>query len=127
MSQAATAKRTRIETIALGKPEVKALREPGAPMTTNQLLTEVAKHPMFIRNMRVPELVDAFPFNPELRTVTKYFPIADGGPLFVDEVSHESLESQFAQKKKVLSKAGKRYLIIRKTTDLLDAMEQLGK
>jgi hypothetical protein len=119
------AKRTRIEHLATGKPEVRKAREPGGRLSPNDLLILVAKHPMFIRNMRVPEFTDAFPFNPELRTVGKYFPIADGGPLFVDEVSHPSLEAQFTKKKEVMRAAGKRYLILRETTDLQDAMEQI--
>lgn len=118
-------KRTRVEHIDAGPPTIRKAREPGAPLSPNQLLVEIAKHPMFIRNMRVGEFEEVFPHNPELRTVSKYFPVAEGGPLFVDEVSHESLEPQFARKREAMKAAGKRYLILRKTTDLQDAMEQL--
>ena len=119
----------------LGKPEVNFLdAEPksGDRVSEMKLLQEIVKYPMCIRNRSYPEAKETFPFQPELQTIDRFFPLAACGELYVDRAEDESDVKACEIKRKVMKKHKLRYLVIRtdmKTgevlTDMFNAMEQI--
>lgn len=74
-----------------------------------------------------PEGKKLFPLDHRLHIVSKYYPYAQGGPLFVDEPRTEYEASNCEQKRKFMKGMGLRYIIVQHTTTENDALEQLGE
>ena len=67
-----------------------------------------------------------FPQEPDLQKVKRFFPYAEGGPLFVDEPMLEAEEKACELKKEAMKKLGHRYLVIKRTMNLLNCLEELA-
>lgn len=67
-----------------------------------------------------------FPQEHKMQTVSKFFPFAEGGPLFVDEPNMEHEFSMCERKKEVMKKLGHRYLIIKPGASELDLIEAIA-
>lgn len=83
----------------------------------------------FQRNHIWPGAKEAFPTNKKMWYVDRYFPYADGGPLFVDEPTRLSLETEkdnFELKKEIMKKLGHRYVVIRPGMSEIDVMEVMA-
>ena len=90
------------------------------------LSDRVAKSNVWFGNWKFPGADLAFPQHPWLRTVDKYYPQADGGPVCFDEIGDNDIEmSKCVAKKKKINAAGIRYVIIDSKTDLESAFRQL--
>jgi len=66
-----------------------------------------------------------FPDNYELVLTDRYYPYAEGGALYIDEVMHDLDKRCLDQKKKIMKDLGLRYVVIKKGMSLLDALELL--
>lgn len=115
-----------------GKPEaptasVQKMREPGGQVSPDQLIHEIAKSKFVIRSFPIPGAKLAFPHEWACRCVDKYYPLAEGGPLFVDMPKLKEDEADCNKKRIFMQRAGFRYLVITKRTDLYDAQLQLAK
>lgn len=91
---------------------------------------KLAGSKIWIRNFTVQALMNAFKEEPKLWHVSRYFPQAEGGPLYVDEVmGHHDLPK--AKRKQVaMEKAGLRFLVL--TNDMtqeqeVEALEKCGQ
>ena len=91
---------------------------------------QIAKSLVWFRNWKWPGSEDMFPRSVEMRTVEKYYPYAEGGPLLVDEPRDERDVVLCYEKQKVLKKLGFRHIVVEsypRATTLFDALEQLGE
>lgn len=99
---------------------------------------QIARETLFLRNYRWPGSTVRFPddIDANMRFVTKYYPHAEGGPLFVDEPStfREVIDSY--KKQKILKELGFRCIIVEhqhytpegnivQASTLTDVLEQL--
>lgn len=89
------------------------------------LAEQVAGHHFFQRNYYWPGGKQAFPGQFRLHHVDKFFPFAEGGPLYVDE-KHDKDARDLEAKKAFMKKLGNRYLILSQNTTLIEAMESLA-
>lgn len=74
-----------------------------------------------------PGAREAFPHEPKLRSVQKYFPYAEGGALLVDEPERLGDELECQRKAKVIRKLGFRYLILTRSMSENDARFELSQ
>lgn len=81
----------------------------------------------FTRNFKVKQLEDQFPHNAKLRSVSKHYANAVGGPLYVDEVSNELSKMECLTKQKSMKRLGLRHIVLEENTTLYEAMDQLGE
>lgn len=89
------------------------------------LADQIAGHFFFHRGYYWPGCKQAFPNNLLMQHVDKFYPMAEGGPLFIDEV--EAADNRnFEVKKEVMKKLGHRYLVIKPNMTLLEAFEALA-
>jgi hypothetical protein len=86
---------------------------------------ELAASDVVLRNWKWPDADQDFPYEPQLRTVEKYYPLAKDGPLLVDEPSTESEMQDCERKRAAISRRGLRYVAIGARTDVIDAAQQL--
>ncbi|HCW05855.1 MAG TPA: hypothetical protein DGG95_00625 [Cytophagales bacterium] len=96
-----------------------------ARQANKTLAEQVANHHFYYRNFYWPGGKQVFPSQYRMHHVDKYFPYAEGGPLFVDEVEANDPRS-FEEKKVAMKKLGHRYLVITKDMTLLHAYEALA-
>jgi len=69
----------------------------------------------------------AFPFNEKMQYVDKFFPYAEGGPLFVDEPQRTVTDlSIYEAKAEAMKALGHRYICIKPGMTELDAREALA-
>ena len=61
----------------------------------------------------------------ELVTCDRYYPYAEGGPLFMDIVSSDMDKRVFDRKKEVMKTLGFRYVVIKKGMNLIEALESM--
>jgi hypothetical protein len=111
-----------------GKPEVNFLgAQPDTGAVDNMKLMDViAKSRMIIRNIAYPKAREIFPFDPVHQTIERFFPLADGGPLYVDTAEDDRDLAACEKKRVAMQENGSRYLVLTKNTDMVDAMNQLG-
>lgn len=86
---------------------------------------KLALHRIYMRNHVLKELKEAFPSKPNMWTVSKFFPHADSGVLYVDEPISDYEKKCSEEKKKVLNGKNFRFVVIHPTTTLEGAMEML--
>jgi hypothetical protein len=110
-----------------GPPQVSFIgAQPSSQIVTNVTLSdEIAKSRMIIRNVAYKGAREAFPYEPQHQTVERFFPLAEGGPLYVDMAMDPEAEAACQRKLKVMRENKSRYLILRKDIDIFDAMKQL--
>lgn len=87
---------------------------------------QIAQDKLCYRNHIWPGAKNSFPFHPKLQTVDKYFPYADGGPLFVDELQHTDDKTKFDSKKEAMKTLGHRYLVMTPGMTFHEALEELA-
>lgn len=104
------------------------LREVKIPQRKNltSLAEKIANDTLFYRNHYYPGGKESFANNKALQTVDKYFPYAEGGPLFVDELSRLDSVKNYEAKKEVMKKLGHRYVAITPGMDENDIREVLA-
>lgn len=75
---------------------------------------QIARETLYLRNYRWPESSKYFPddIDAHLRFVTKYYPHAEGGPLFVDEPTNHREIVESYKKQKLLRKCGFRAIVV---------------
>jgi hypothetical protein len=94
--------------------------------TEEDIVEQITKSKITFKNWKYPDAEKLFPNQPIMRTVDKYYPMAEGGPLFMDEPMYED-DLQICQKKaEFLKKNGHRYVYLTKTTTIHDVAQQLG-
>ena len=91
----------------------------------NSLAEKIAKDKLFYKNYYYAGGRQLFPNNPKLQTVDKYFPYAEGGPLFIDELSYLDNANEYAIKTKKMKELGHRYVAIEPKMNELDILERL--
>lgn len=105
-------------------PQVKvAERRRVSPKLSDQIAGDSS---CFYLNYYYPHGKEHFEDFPKLQYVSKFYPYADGGPLYVDEVRYEWEYKECLQKKDVMDKYGMRYIILMPETKLEEALTQLG-
>lgn len=105
---------------------VGAARNQAAIVTNLTLMDEIAKSKYIIRNVTYPQARELFPHQPQHQTVGRFFPIAEGGALYVDDCLDVEDVPACELKRKHFKKLGFRYLVLKKDTDIMDAANQLG-
>lgn len=96
---------------------------------SRELLTvaeKIAQDKLCQRNHIWPGAKQAFPFNNKMQTVDKYFPYAEGGPLFVDEPTRKDDLEMFKLKEEAMKELGHRYLLLKPGMTEVDALEALA-
>lgn len=88
---------------------------------------QIAESKIFYRNWKWPKCYEVFPnsLHAAKRFVTKYYPNAVGGPLYVDEPRTPKEKQDALEKQKILRKQGIRHIIVDGETDYFKALEQL--
>jgi hypothetical protein len=84
---------------------------------------KIAKTNIYIKNITVDALVQAFPGRFMDWCVSQVFPHAAGGPLFVDNAYYEYDKDRCRIKASVMRKAGLRYLWL-ESDDTVDSAER---
>lgn len=77
-------------------------------------------------NYQWPGAKEAFPFQPKLWNVDRYFPYAEGGPLFADEPNRLGDIESLKLKQAAMKALGHRYLLCTEGLKFEDALEQLA-
>lgn len=110
---------------AFQEPKFRSARKNGY----YSLSDELAESTVYFRNHRLKEADILYPDFTQLnyRFVTKYYPYAKGGPLFVDEVRGEYQTKIAYEKQKTLKKLGYRHIVIQENSTFYDCLEQLGE
>lgn len=101
----------------------------GAPaqVSPDELKEHILTHNMCFKNYAYPDAEKLFPYEQHLWACDRYYPLTKlGAPVYVDEPMYEDDEKICDKKAAFLREKGVKYLIIKKTTDLSSAMEQLG-
>lgn len=91
------------------------------------LAAKLAKDTQYTGNWRIPNALKHFPADPILRTVEKYFPYAEGGPIYVDEPTDNIELAQCQRKAIALHEEGMRYFIITREMHDMEEHEALAK
>jgi hypothetical protein len=93
------------------------------------LSDHVAESDIFVRNFKFHEADKVYSDLAfvDYRFVTKMYPYAKNGVLFVDEPRNEPQAHVAYEKQKQLKKLGYRHIVIEDDTTLFDCLEQLGE
>lgn len=91
------------------------------------LAAKVAKSTVYYRYKRIPNAEKHFPLRPLLRSVEKYFPYAEGGPLWLDEPTDEQELRECGEKAAAMKAEGLRYIIIPRGLNDIDVNDALSK
>lgn len=86
---------------------------------------KIALHRIYMRNVVIDELKAAFPHKHQMWTISKVFPYAQGGKLFVDEPSGPYEAAYASTKESVLREKGFRLIVITPMTTLEQAQQNL--
>ena len=86
---------------------------------------QVAGVTVYCRNYKFRNAAEHFPHEPLMRTVDKFFQVAKGGPLYVDEPIDQQEAKLCERKAKALGKEGLRYVYITKDMTFEEAAAQL--
>lgn len=92
-------------------------------------IERIAQDKLFIRQVKFPGSDEAYPEVTQalFRFVSKYYPYAKGGPLYVDEPKNEKEVYRAYERQKVIKKLGFRHLIVEHDTTYEHLLEQLGE
>lgn len=99
---------------------------------TPSLSEQIAESDVFFKNWQYPNAREAFPVEPSLRSVDRYFPYARDlkgnlSPICFDICETREQIARSTRKISALKKAGIRFLIIEKGMDFNTAMQALGE
>jgi hypothetical protein len=78
------------------------------PQTEDELAGDL----MCYRNEKAQPLVEAFPFERDLQYISKFYPYAKGGPLYIDCPMTKLEEQRSLKKVSPMLKAGKRFYYV---------------
>ena len=95
-------------------------------VTEEELIGQITKSQITFKNWKFPDADILFPNEPIMRTVDRYYPMAEGGPIFIDEPMYDDDLPVCEKKAKFLREKGIRYIYLTKTTTLHDVALQLG-
>lgn len=109
---------TQLQVVSEQKPEIKR-------KTFQSLAETVAQDAFFYANYYYEGGREIFENEPKLQTVDKYFPWAEGGPLFIDEPELPYQLDMCNKKSEVMKRLGHRYLILKPGMNELEAVEAL--
>ncbi len=110
------------------KPKKDLANEPRTRNATQCLANDVAQTDFYQRNFRYPGAGEDFPVEPWYRTVAKYYPNTEFGPLFVDEPTTDlDVEKCIKRKAPKLHARGLLYVILDKSMSLEDAIQEVRK
>jgi hypothetical protein len=90
----------------------------------SSLAEKIAGDKLYYKNYYYPGGRESF-METRGQTVDKFFPYAEGGPLFVDEVSRLENPELFEKKTKMMEHLGHRYVAILPGMSELDIRERL--
>lgn len=90
------------------------------------LSDQIANDSLYYINHYFAGCFQAFPDKKELQHVDKYYPYADGGPLYVDEQNSSLDKRDLTLKMEIMKKLGHRYVIIKPEMKLHEALEYLA-
>ena len=83
------------------------------------------------REIRKNKIIDAirvqYPDKAYLWHIEKYYPYAEGGPLYIDEPVKEWELQECAEKVPLMKKLGLRYVVLKPHMTMFEALEQLGE
>jgi hypothetical protein len=88
---------------------------------------KVAQSDVCVLNWMFPGAREAFPLEPKMRSVRRYYPYAKGGPLLIDEPQRLDEEQACQRKADVLARQGFRYLILKSGMTEVDAIFELER
>jgi len=98
------------------------------------LAEQVAKSTVYYLNHRIPDAEKYYPIDTDSRFVSKFFPYAVNGPLYVDEPRTEAQMLKSYEKQKLLKKLKLRSIVIELSDEYKDlhtgyfhCLEQLGE
>jgi hypothetical protein len=82
-----------------------------------------------VRNVKFPDADKYYPNSTQalFRFVSKFYPNAKGGPLWVDEPKNEGEIYRAYERQKVMKKIGLRHVVYEKDTSYENLLEQLGE
>lgn len=107
------------------EPKQRELPDPIDRSALSGMGGEIAEDHFYVRNSRIPNAQSHFPVDPLKRTVDKYFEMAKGGPLYIDEPLTES-DIKICQEKAVaMKKENARYAYITRDMDIEDVRKQI--
>ncbi|OPZ24624.1 MAG: hypothetical protein BWZ03_00099 [bacterium ADurb.BinA186] len=86
---------------------------------------KLALHRIYMRNVVIDELKKAFPLKHQMWTISKVFPYAQGGKLFVDEPNGPYEMGISSAKEKVLRDLKFRLVVLKPMTTLEEAQQDL--
>lgn len=92
----------------------------------NTVAEQIAEEKFHHINFMWPGGQKAFPFNSKMWTVSRYFPYAKGGPLFVDEPRRVDEVKELELKREAMKQLGNRYVVITEGMSYVDALEQMA-
>lgn len=121
------------------RPEVSFVGAETDPMllTETNLIQKIVKNKFCVLNTTYPEAAKIFEFSAEEQVIDRYYPLAEGGKLYVDEVaSRRDKDGKIVadlvrlknceKKKEVMQRHKLRYLIfVQDQTTLSDVEQQL--
>ena len=107
----------------------KILRVADARKELKDVASRVAGHNLHHADWVYEKCHRLFPHDPEMRMVSRYYPYAVNGPLYVDEVDGNDKREVMRAKEKleVLKDAGYRYCWITDSMTVTDVFAQLGE
>jgi hypothetical protein len=109
-------------------PQVRSFQEITKPKRVDliSMAEKIANDKLCYRNYVYPGSKNLFPDSPKLQTVDKFYPYAEGGPLFVDEWANTDLKETIETKRNAMRKLGHRYLSVTPGMTELEAIESLA-
>ena len=84
------------------------------PVSPVQFAEQIAKSNMVIRNVRVSQLKGAFLGAPQHESIDKYYPLAEGSAIYVDDCFDPEKEKACEKKKPLMREAKLRYVVLKK-------------
>lgn len=99
---------------------------PTRKIRSSSMVEDIAGDNLTYLNHYWPGCKEAFPSDQKLQTVHRYFPYAEGGPLYVDTPQqHEKLEL-YERKEKAMKERKLRYLLLKPDMTEMQAREALA-
>jgi hypothetical protein len=97
----------------------------------NALITladQIARNKTLVyKNHPIPGGHKEFPHDYKMRLVSLFYPLAEGGPLYIDEPMFKNEEASCVKKAAVMKKLNLRYCFICRDSTIEDVVAQLGE
>lgn len=110
--------------LSMGKPVL--MKEPRARSRKSESLSDdVAESKFHYRNQFCSELKLSYPMLPAYWHVDKFYPMAEGGPLYVDEPRTDYDTAISLEKQRLMTGAGHRFVVIKPDMSMDDVLNQM--